>query len=355
MHSEDNIKYPSSYYTGKKSTERGLYLNYKSRYYFENLSAGHKSIYKSIDALMSAIYHRYVFLRNNIDEIGIGINKFKPKYTVYNYNMGNSLLGEICNGYSFTGKSSYIYKVCKDEKFRVEKSLYKASKNYLASESPKYIIWPGKDAKYIQPVFFEEHPDPLPNSSVSGYPISIEFNSYYFDNKDVEINSFRIYNENNAELKNTLLMNYLNDPNNKHNRFQYTLFPLERLKGNHKYKIKIEYLVDGYEKYIEWSFTTRGIDYPYYEIKDKKSTIKVNSGKSYILYMVPQHNNDIFKSWKLTKKEKSKSIIKYIDGNTLLINLRGKIGQKYTVKLSNARKITIYIANEDSAKIDKKR
>jgi AAA15 family ATPase/GTPase len=97
------------------------------------------------------------------------------------------------------------------------------------------------------------------------------------------------------------------------------------------------------------------MDYPYYEIKDKKSTIKVKSNKSYLLYIVPQHNNDTFKSWKLRKKKKLKSKVKYVDGNTLFINLKGKIGQKFTLTLSNNRKITILISNKDNAKVDKKR
>ena len=33
-------------------------------------------------------------------------------------------------------------------------------------------------------VFYEEHPDPLPGIGVSGYPISISFNPYYFKNKN---------------------------------------------------------------------------------------------------------------------------------------------------------------------------
>lgn len=355
MHDEDNTKYPSNLYTGDKPIDRGIYLGYKSLFYFENLSAGHKTIHASIDALMSAIYHRFGFLRNNIDEIGIGINKSKKRYTVYNYNMGNSILNILCEGYSFSAKSGYVYKVCSDKKFKVEKSLYYSTKNHLAQEAPKYIIWPPKNSINIPPVFFEETPDPLPDSSVSGYPVSIEFNKYYYDDKDIVIKNFKLFDEKDKEVTNTLLMDYSNDPNEKHTRFQFTLFPMKRLLSNHIYKVKIDYFEDEELKHLKWKFLTKSIKYPFYKITSKNATIKLKTDRYYILYLAPKHNNDIFKSWKYKKKKLFKSYIKYLDGNTLLVKFSGKIGDKYSIKLSNLKKINIQISKKDNAKYHTKK
>ena len=350
MHDEDNENYPSNYYTGDKSQDRGAYLGYRSLFYSENLSAGHKTIFASIDALMSAIYHRFGFLKNNIDEIGIGVNTANVKYKIYNYDMGNSLLNELCKGYNFEGKGGYVYKVCKDKDLRVEKWLYNSTKNYLSENSPKFVIWPPKNSQNIPPVFFEEHPDPLPLSSVSGYPISIEFNKYYFEDKDIVIKNFKLFDEDGNQITNTKLMDYSNDPNKKHKRYQFTLFPMKRLKWNHIYKVEINYFIDEKLKSLKWKFLTKSIDYPYYKIVNKKTTIKIKPNTYYALYIVPKNNNDIIKSWRYSKKKLSKLIIKHIDKNTLLINFSAKIGEKCTLRLSKSAKIILQVAKKDNAK-----
>ncbi len=349
MHKEDNINYPSDYYTGETSKERGFYSGYKSSYYSENLSAGHKTIYASIDSLMGAIYHRHTFLKNNIDEIGIGISKSKKGYTVYNYDIGNSMLNILCQGDSFGGKGEYVYHSCQNEDLRIEKLLYQSTKNYLPQNSPKYIVWPPKNSKNIPTVFFEEVPDPLPDSSVSGYPISIEFNHLNYESNDIRIQDFRLFDSNNNEIIDTLLMDYFNDPNKRHTRFQFTLFPNKRLKQNEEYKVLIDYYIDDDFKTIQWNFKTKKFKYPYYNIKSLESIIKIKPNTTYILYFEPLHNNDIFKSWKYNKKKIKKSWIKYIDANTLSIKFDSKIGKKYHIKLSNKKKITIYITSQDDA------
>ncbi len=349
MHKENNIEYPSDYYTGDTSKERGFYSGYNSSYYTENLSSGHKTIIVSIDSLMGAIYHRYTFLKNDIDEIGIGISKSKKGYTVYNYNMGNSMLDILCQGDSFSGKGKYIYHSCQKEDLRIEKLLYQSTKDYLPQNSPKYIVWPPKNSENIPPVFFEEFPDPLPDASVSGYPISIEFNHLHYEINDIRIQDFKLFDSNNNEILETLLMDYLNDPNKKHNRFQFTLFPDKRLEQNQEYRVLINYYIDDNFKTMQWNFKTRKFKYPYYKIKDMNSTIKIQPDTSYIIYIEPLHNNDTFKSWKYNHKKIQKSWIKFMDKNTLLIKLKGKIGSKYTIKLSNKRKITLQIASQDDA------
>ncbi len=349
MHKEDNLTYPSEYYTGESSKQRGVHIGYRSLYNFENLSGGHKNIFVSIDSLMSAIYHRFTFLKNNIDEIGIGVNKLNKRHKVYNYNMGNSLINELCKGASFGGKGKYVYNVCGNKDLRIENTLYAMTKYHFPENSPKHIIWPPKNGRNIPPVFFEEYPDPLPNISVSGYPISIEFNNFYYDDKDIVIQSFKLFDENDNEITNAMVMDYSNDPNSKHTRFQFTLFPMDRLEWNHIYKVEIVYYVDNEPKDISWRFLTKDIGYPYYKINGTKDTIKVKSDNHYALYFVPTDENDTFKSWKLLCKPKTKKQITYIDKNTILFKLTGEIGDTCSLKLSNLKKIKIQISSTDTA------
>ena len=349
MHKEDKDIYPSIYYTGKTSKDRGTYLGYQSLYYFENLSSGYKGIYASIDGLMSAIYHRYNFLKNNIDEIGIGISKSKTNYIVFNYNMANSIMNELCSGSSFNGKGNYVYNVCNDKDLKIESTLYNSTVNHLSENSPKYILWPSKDAINIPTVFFEEFPDPLPNSSISGYPISLEFNKFFYTNNDIEIQNFALYNEDNNKIRNTLLMDFYNDPHKKHNRFQFTLFPLQELLSNHIYSVKVNYTIDSKPYTIKWRFLTKKIKYPFYKIKTNNTTIKIKANTTYILSFKQINNNDIFKSWKAIYTKSIHPNITYINGNTLKIHISGKIGDKCKIKLSNNKIVDIIISHSDYA------
>ncbi len=78
-------------FTGATPVERGLEVGYPHRLIYENISVGNETVGKSVDALMSAIYHRFTFLDFSITEIGaakVGRN--------YVYEMGRTALRLTC-------------------------------------------------------------------------------------------------------------------------------------------------------------------------------------------------------------------------------------------------------------------
>jgi len=335
-HYEDNSTYPSNFYTGDIPHDRGVYAGYKASYYLENFSSGQKDFKASIDGLMSAIYHRYGFLNLNIDEIGIGV-----KNKLYNYNMGNSLLNNLCNGESYSGNEQYSYKVCSDENFRIESTLYNKTLTSLIEKTPDIVIWPPLDAVNIPPVFYEESPDPLPNQSVSGYPISLEFNSDRFKEKTIIVDSFDIYNENNRQLTDTFLMKQSNDINKEHTQYQFTLFPLKRLDWNSVYKVKVNYSVDNEIYTKEWSFRTQNIPYVLYNIEGSENEeFTLKSGVTYAFYFKPIDGNDTFNATSFSYNTVKKPEVSLYDSNTLLVTLSGQDDEYCNVKLKKDGIIT---------------
>ena len=335
-HYENNSQYPSDFYTGDKPHDRGVYAGYKGSYYLENFSSGQKDFKTSIDGLMSAIYHRYGFLDLNVDEIGMGVNDNK----LYNYNMANSLIDELCYGENYDGNEKYYFNVCSEDDFKIEATLYDNKLNTLIEQSPDIVIWPPLNAIDIPPVFYEESPDPLPNQSVSGYPISIEFNSYRYKDKTIVIDSFKLFNEEEELAKNTLLMDESNDINEKHSKYQFTLFPLDRLEWNHIYRVAVGYSVDGQSYTKGWSFRTQNIPYPLYIIDNEEQNFTLKSDTTYAFYFKPTDEDDTFNATSFSYNTDSKPEVTLYDSNTLLVTLSGEDDRYCNVELKKGDTVT---------------
>ena len=320
-HYENNDSYPSSFYTGIVPHDRGVFVGYRGSYYLENFSSGQDNLEQSIDDLMSAIYHRYGFLDMNIDEIGIGVNNSSK---LFNYNMANSFVDELCYGDSYSGNERYYFSVCSDKDFRIEATLYKTALHKSVKHSPDIVIWPPLNSKNISPAFYEESPDPLPNRSVSGYPISLEFNSYRYEENNITIESFELYSDDGMQFSDTLLMDKSNDINNKHTKFQFTLFPLKRLEWNQIYRVVVKYGIDEEDYRKEWSFRTKNIPYPLYIVEDNDATFTLKSDTTYAFYFKPTDENDILNGLSSRFSTENEPEVVFYDANTLLITLSGK-------------------------------
>lgn len=216
-------EYPSDYFTGYYPTDRALYEGYEGFYAGDVISYGNLSTYQSIDGLMSAIYHRQAIFWTFLDEIGIGGLEKN-----FNFKSQPHLMGS-----------------------RVERI------NFLGALSPEIICYPYSGETNVRRIFYEELPDPLPDYSVSGNPISVTFNSYYVT--DVDVKSFKLYDESagNIEVTNTRYMDVNNDPNGRFSPYDFALFPLDVLESSHTYRVEVAYVADGEAGTKVWSFTTR--------------------------------------------------------------------------------------------------
>ena len=297
-------------FTGVSIGERVQAIGYKSSYVSENLSGGSKDYKHSVDGLFSAIYHRFGFLDFKIDEIGIGINqdnKHKEK-TSFVYNMGTQKLNRLCKGKSFSGYGKYIKGPCFDRGFKIkEKDFNKA----FTINRNKVVIYPYDGQTDVPPAFFEEIPDPLPAHDVSGFPISISFDEEQFSS--VEVTSFKLFDNNNKEITHTLLYDHKSDIHHKFKKFEFALFPLERLEWNKEYKVNIKYFANGVKKEKEWNFRTRTFKEKLHTVTANNHTFKVTKNMSEIFYFKPLNERDILKDIKYPLS----TDVTIIDNNTI--------------------------------------
>lgn len=305
-------------YSGEWAADRAVYVNYPNQMVSENVTSkkGANDYYNPIDSLMSAIYHRFGFLDLTQNEVGIGhaigdINS-------YVYVMGNSDLSELCQQPSYDQPGYFYNKICQDPNIKLNKQAVDKTKSDLQRQQPDAILWPPENAVNIAPVFYEESPDPLPHHSVSGYPVSLEFNPFIYE-RPPQLISFKLFRDiDQSEVSLAHTMSEKTDPNQKFSAYQHAIFPDQRLDWNTSYTAKIEYLTDvGYEQ-KQWQFTTQNPDGEFHIIKDKLYQIRPNINQKLVLYLPPEHARDIktalsFKQFRLGLQ------VDYLDKNTLSV------------------------------------
>jgi uncharacterized protein YkwD len=308
-HYEDKSKIG---YTGKYGSQRSIYSGYKTSMVIENISNNNFTYKESIDGLMAAIYHRFGFLDFHIDEIGIGIqqNKNNRGETAFVYDMGSHNLELVCQLKSGTTSKKYATGICADKNIKIEVDFLNQVLQKNRYRNGKIIIYPFDKQEDVPPAFYDELPDPLPNHSVSGFPISISFNESYF--KRVEMVSFKLFHKD-KEVKDVIIYDHKTDPNRILKRFEFALFPLKRLAWNSKYTVEAVYYVDNKLKKQIWSFKTRGFKIPIYRVTDTNNSFNIIKGKLNIFYFPPLSNQDILGSLKYP----STLDISFIDKNTI--------------------------------------
>jgi len=83
-----NQRAGKSGFTGVNASSRSGKVNYPSRDVTENISFGNEALEKSLEGLMSAIYHRFTFLDFLSDNLGYGTDKSDENIHNHVFNMG---------------------------------------------------------------------------------------------------------------------------------------------------------------------------------------------------------------------------------------------------------------------------
>ena len=304
-------------FTGVEPFERVFHAGYNASHVSENLSTQHHNAKSSIDGLFSAIYHRFGFLSQSIDEIGVGVtqNEQDSDKSAFVYVMGNSELNRLCSGKSFNGVGKYVYRVCENSEHRIAEKNFSKAVNYNKKMNPEIIIYPYDGQEGVPPAFYAEVPDPLPDHEVSGFPISIQFNDYFF--KDVQLYSFKLFKKEGEEVINVRLMDKSSDPHQKFTAKQYALFPLERLEYNTGYSVEVEYMSKNRTEKLTWTFRTQVPTEKLHIITEKEESIEIGSGESHIIYFKPLDAHDIVKNVQFPTTVD----IQFIDNNTFKLTL----------------------------------
>jgi uncharacterized protein YkwD len=325
-------------FTGTKPVDRALRAGYKSRFVGENLSTKSESAKASVNGLFSAIYHRFGFLNLAFDEVGIGIaqNKNDPRNSAFVYVMGNQETNRLCMAKGFQGVGRYVYGICADTKHRVEDKAYKRARGEIKERNPKVILYPYDGQQAVPPSFYDEHPDPLPDYDVSGFPVSVEFNEQYF--RKINLISFRLFEASGEEVTAVRLLDKRSDPNKELTRRQFALLPLKRLKYGTTYRAEMVYTHNKKSQTVTWSFTTLKPTEELKVIRARETTLTLKPGKSYWLYFVPENPHDVLGSMQYP----GNIFIRFIDSNTMRIVLEPDQSKSFEI-VGSQRRIRIEI------------
>jgi len=242
-------------FSGVDAAERSIHFGYKSSNINEGVVGQGSTVVASIDGLMTAIYHRFSILDFYRDEVGIGFSA-QENNCLYSFvhNGGNSALNNLCLSDTFVS-GGYYYAVCADANLKIETSRYQAALDSVASQNPRYLLWPMDQATDVYPAFWgNEVPNPLPDYQQAGNPLSIQFNPYYFSDQ-VKLISFRLFDDQ-GEVTNTRLLTQANDPNGKFTAHQYALFPLDLLRERADYVAEVVFEDRGVQESVQWRFRT---------------------------------------------------------------------------------------------------
>ena len=342
----------TSGFTGVRVPDRVAFSGYSSVSVSENVSAGDPNSYESIDGLMGAIYHRLGFLDFTKTEVGIGIAKSTLEAnarTNYVYNMGNADLNELCQGDSFSGIGRYYFSVCQPD-INIDGKAFEAAQTNAQENNPSIVLWPANGDETIPPAFFEESPDPLPGYSVSGYPTSIQFNPLAFSDENPKVTSFKLYHAtDNTEVYPTRLLDKNSDPNGKLTSLEFVLFPLNRLAWNTSYRVEAKYSTtsDATERTLTWQFKTKDLGVPTFTSQGEGEVLSIPlSNSRFAVYIPPTSSQPNIGRISYRYQSGMSVNTDFEDGNTLLIDLTGRIGQQATFTLSDSRSFVAKIVEQ---------
>lgn len=296
-----------------------------------------------IGDLMSAIYHRLTLLNMTQNEIGIGIadDQTGTVKTALVALTGNQALNQLCQEPQTTQLGQYYYQtLCQSGIFISQKSFQKARLT-PAMNTPKLIHWPGKNTQ-VEPVFYEEQPDPLPNCNVSGYPVHIQINPIYHGRIRFVADSFKVYEihdtEKRAILPETIFTNQTdpNRPQQKTSKPEWiAFFPKQRLNWNQTYQAQIDWLEGNKRQTLSWQFRTQKqpglviIPSP----APKTLSVSIRPGQTRTLYFPPAGCQSEPQASIKTRTPSNLQIeTHFIDGETLQIKLvSANRGERFSV------------------------
>ncbi len=316
-------------FTGAVPVDRMLKAGYNNRHGSENVSShlGGVSPKKSIDGLMSAIYHRFAFLSFDHDQVGIG-SASENNFHSYVYNMGNSKKEWLCEApENIQPPGQYLYRICAQEQKKLSRQAFEQAQNSVRKANADLVVWPYDRATQISPAFYEESPDPLPDLDVSGYPVSLQFNPAVFTGgapRVARFELFRLPDGNKIEL--AAYFNKNSDINQKFTEFEHAIFPLHRLEWNTRYRAELDYLdTNNHKHHINWEFRTTDFELPRYELRGGETI--TSNGEPFVVYMMPVSSRDAAAEYTLRYQGFSAVNVSMFDAHTLVIDVEGIKGE----------------------------
>jgi len=224
--------------------QRIVKAGYNTRAVVENITFYEPNYRYSIKKIMGTVYHRLALLDTKVDTIG-----FANYRKVYVYDMSNSKVENLCK---YSKNSGLVNNICKNASKTLAKTDFYGALSSTKRRSRDIIKYPYSNQKSVGVKLERETPSFLPTNRSYGFPITVIFNSAYYNN--VKIRKFKLYS-NKRELK-SKSVTFRNDLRKKLNKNSFVLIPYKKLQHKKRYTVVLEAIVDGKFKRLNWSFTT---------------------------------------------------------------------------------------------------
>jgi len=215
---------------------------FKTRAVVETITFNSYNDYRSIRYLLGTLYHRFGIFDFKVDIGGAG--RYKNVLVI---DMSNSYLNMLCQSPS----RGEILNICYRGASLDGRSFYWAL-NRVRAKNPKYLFYPYKNQKRVPIKFYLEQPSPISYPSRRGFPITAQFNPYYF--RSVRLVSFRLF-EGKKRVSGKILGRF-NDRYGKLKYGEYAFIPYSYLKRKKRYKVVIRVLLNGRLREFRWNFYT---------------------------------------------------------------------------------------------------
>jgi len=322
--------------------DRTMKALYAARYVSENVSGGQVTVQRAIDDLLTAIYHRFVFIDPKWNEIGIGIAGSRYVFDVGNTNI-RSLCEESMEEREEATQNKATYRtICLDTDKWIAVDEFQTAVNL--SPALAYVLYPPAESTHIPPAFFEESPDPLPHKSYSGNPVSVTFNPNVVSCEDIRLQTFTLKDEETGEnVEIDTLMDKNSDPNERFTECDFAVFPSERLQYGHGYQVLFVYKEGEESKDIAWHFQTL-LPGTILEVDSNDMLFEITSGMTYYIYISPTDDAPAIGSsqWSAPSDVVVKKYV-YYDANTIEVLIEGTAGKEVTVRYQDDKEITLRI------------
>lgn len=233
-----------SYFYGNAPWDRVLKAGFGTAVVVENISFYEKNYTASIAKLMGTVYHRLAFLTLDVDSIG-----YASVGRMYVYDMSNSKVASLCRRH-FKNAPMIINGVCPSSSDIVPANLFKSAMYRMKKKANSIVIYPYRNQKGVALRAIVETPKFLYSSF--GYPVTITFNSNY---GKAHLKSFRLF-KGSDEIGGKIVTSK-NDIHRKIKPNTFVFAPDSALSRESKYHVRVVALVNGKEKVVQWSFTTR--------------------------------------------------------------------------------------------------
>ncbi|MEN8175806.1 MAG: CAP domain-containing protein [Pseudomonadota bacterium] len=209
------------------------------------------------------------------------------------------------------------------------------------ANQPAYVQWPPPGGRGISPVFYEETPDPLPDLSVSGYPVSLQFNPTY--TTEPRVNSFKLEKdtpEGWQRVAPVRLLSKRNDPQKILDEYEWVLFPLERLDWGSRYRVTVEGHWQNRPQRIEWEFRTRELPGPIFEVPLQATSVQIPYNQIFYLSLERETDGESkAEHIRVTYPNGLRVKLEPIDAETLEVEISGRGCRAVNLFLGGGRRL----------------